>query len=161
MPDSGGLAIAKSHDSGYHAAMQKILILPLFLALAPVAAAQDKPAIAVKDADCRRIVEHQAAADVNYKPGVDAYGRPVAPADLPGGSQIKLPEEIQIPITIDLSKRLGLPTDGSVFKPEAQIGTVSVRGNQVFFNNQPLGAQDQAALQQACAERQKARQRKP
>jgi hypothetical protein len=141
--------------------MRKIALLSVFLSLPALVQAQDKPTIAVKDADCRRVVEHQAAADVNYKPGVDVYGRPVAPADLPGSSQIKLPDEIQIPITVDLSKRLGLPTDGSVFKPEAQIGTVSVRGNQVFFNNQPLGAQDQAALQQACAERQKARQRRP
>ncbi|MSP88640.1 MAG: hypothetical protein EXQ92_07485 [Alphaproteobacteria bacterium] len=155
------MAIAKSPDSGYYAPIQKILVLSILLALGPAILAQDRPAIAVKDADCRRIVEHQAAADVNYKPGVDVYGRPVAPADLSSNSQIKLPEEIQIPITIDLSKRLGLPTDGSLFKPEAQIGTVSVRGNRVFFNNQPLGAQDQAALQQACAERQKARQRKP
>jgi hypothetical protein len=141
--------------------MRFLPLLLTALTLALPALAQDKPSIAVKDADCRRLIEHQAAADVTYKPGVDVYGRPVAPADLSSNSQIKLPEEIQIPITIDLSKRLGLPTDGSVYKPEAQIGTVSVRGNQVFFNGQQLEAQDQAALSRACAERQKALQKKP
>ncbi|MBM3571696.1 MAG: hypothetical protein FJX52_04930 [Alphaproteobacteria bacterium] len=119
-----------------------------------MAVAQDHPTVKVTDADCRKLVEHQVAADVAYKPGVDVRGRPVAPADLPSNSQIKLPEEIQIPITIDLRDRLGIPSDRSLFKPEAQIGTVTVRGNQVFFNNQPLGAQDQAAVARACAQRQ-------
>ena len=35
-------------------------------------------------ADCRRAVAHLPAADVQYKPGVDARGRKVAAADLPG-----------------------------------------------------------------------------
>ena len=124
--------------------------------------AQDRPSVKVTDADCRKLVEHQASADVAYKPGVDVRGRPVAPADLPGSiSPIKVPDEIQIPISIDLSNRLAPSLQGTLYRPETRIGTVTVRGNQVLFNNEPLSPQDQTAFAQACAERQKALQKKP
>ncbi|MBM3598342.1 MAG: hypothetical protein FJX35_09025 [Alphaproteobacteria bacterium] len=118
--------------------------------------AQERTTVTVSDADCRKLVEHQPSADVAYKPGVDVRGRPVAPADLPSNaSPIKMPDVIEIPISIDLSNRLAPSLQGTLYRPEARIGTVSVRGNQVFFNNEPLSGADQAAFAQACAQRQR------
>ena len=36
--------------------------------------------IVISGKDCRRFVRHTARSDVNYKPGVDVYGRPVKSA---------------------------------------------------------------------------------
>ncbi|MDE2029968.1 MAG: hypothetical protein KGI97_05310, partial [Alphaproteobacteria bacterium] len=51
---------------------------------------------AVDKTICRAVtqeagVDYHQAPGVAYQPGVDADGNPVAPADLPGGGQIKLP----------------------------------------------------------------------
>ena len=35
-----------------------------------------------------------SSASADYVPGVDAYGRPVAPADLPGGADVQISTEI-------------------------------------------------------------------
>lgn len=56
-------------------------------------------------ATCRQLVDHVASPDVKYKPGVDVQGRRVAPADLNPRPNIKIPETITIPITVDLCER--------------------------------------------------------
>lgn len=56
-------------------------------------------------ATCRQLVDHVASPDVKYKPGTDAQGRKVAPADLKPRANIKVPETITIPITVDLCER--------------------------------------------------------
>lgn len=56
-------------------------------------------------ATCRQLVDHVASPDVKYKPGQDAQGRKVAPADLKPRPDIKIPETITIPITVDLCER--------------------------------------------------------
>jgi hypothetical protein len=57
--------------------------------------------------DCRNLTEAIPAPDLAYRPGVDAEGRPVAPADLPGSTKLILPEAM--PVGIDLS--IGNPGD--------------------------------------------------
>ena len=54
---------------------------------------------------CRTLVEHVPSPDVKYKPGTDQAGRKVAPADLKPRPNIKIPETITIPITVDLCQR--------------------------------------------------------
>lgn len=44
--------------------------------------------IVVSAADCRRLVPHEPSPDITYRPGVDAHGDPVAPADLPGSTAL-------------------------------------------------------------------------
>lgn len=72
--------------------------------------------------DCARLItEHVPAPDVAYRPGTDAYGRKVAPADLNGGyRQIALPKEIEFDVSVDLRKFLGGPT------ADAQAASASV-----------------------------------
>ena len=103
--------------------------------------------VKVSKNECRRISKHESTAD--YKPGVDARGRKVKDADLPGGSPIKLPETIAIDIGIDLDKKYGLGSGGK-YTGEGKVGTVTVKGDKVFFNGQPLDQRDQAAIAEAC-----------
>src|SRR3546814_18740413 len=57
----------------------------------------------ITEDDCARLVPHVPAPDVEYRPGVDAAGRPVAPADLPGSPRIVFPDAYRIPIEVDLA----------------------------------------------------------
>ena len=85
--------------------MNRQLLFSVVLAGVTLAVAADVRAasqLTVSKKDCARIVRYAPSADVAYKPGVDAYGRKVAPADLGGGSALKLPKEITIDIGIDL-----------------------------------------------------------
>ena len=107
--------------------------------------------VKITSADCSRLVtKHVPAPDVAYKPGVDVRGRAVAPADLGGAPQIKIPDQINIPITVDLQKRLNIPANPNLFKPEADLGMVTFQGTQVFYNGQPIGDTAQAARAAEC-----------
>ena len=108
--------------------------------------------IAVTRADCDRLVKHQPAPGVEYQPGVDVHGRPVAPADIGGGYQIKPPETIIIPIEILIQDRFNIPTNSVLWNAKAQVGVVTVKGDQVYYEGQLLGDPETAALEQLCRE---------
>lgn len=61
--------------------------------------------IVITKLDCSRLIRHVPAADVAYKPGVDAKGRAVAPADIPGSGADAipnlLPDVLEFPVTIN------------------------------------------------------------
>ena len=82
-----------------------------------------------------------------YRPGVDANGNAVAPADLP--STPSTPRVDNFPIEIDqhLARRFNLPPGGTA---KAVLGYVTVRDNQAYFNGQPLNADQTSALAEAC-----------
>lgn len=85
-------------------------VLCAFAGLLPApAAAAAGQVVTVTAGDCRRVVSHVAAADVEYRPGLDVRGRKVAPADLGGGPPIVLPDEIAFDIKVDLRNFLGGP----------------------------------------------------
>jgi len=99
---------------------------------------------------CAELVQHVPGSDVEYRPGVDVNGDKVAPADMPENAQITVPREFSIPITVDLGKRLGIPRNPNSFQSNAEIGVLSYKDGQLFFNGQPLQNPDEAALSQAC-----------
>ncbi len=109
----------------------------------------------VPAAVCRALVTHQPAPDVAYRPGVDALGRPVAPADLPGSASFRFSDTFVINLTLDLAERFGIAGAPELFDAEAYLGTVLVRGNRVFFNGQPITSEGEAALAQACRQRRR------
>ena len=109
--------------------------------------------IAISRRDCERLVRHEPAPDVAYQPGVDVHGRPVVPADLGGGSQIELPDVIYIPIEVLLGDEYGVPANSVLYDATAVVGVVSVRGNQVYFEDQLLSDPEVAALEAACRDR--------
>jgi hypothetical protein len=122
--------------------------------LAPRLAWAEERAIEITRADCNLLVKHVPAPDVEYQPGQDVYGNPVAPADLDGGYQVTLPETILIPITVELQERFGIPANSVLYKGEAEIGVaeVSLDGERVTFNGQELTSPEARALAVACQE---------
>jgi len=106
--------------------------------------------IHISRADCRYLVRHEPAPDVTYRPGKDAYGRPVVPADLDDGNSLDLPDTIVIDITALLAGQFNIPKDSPVFKQEARIGVAEVRGSDVYFNGHQLGSAETRALTAAC-----------
>jgi len=88
--------------------------------------------------DCRRlVVEHEPGPGVAFRPGVDVYGNAVAPADLPGSRRVRIPKTIRIRLQVDLETYLGIvPQPG--LDPDVMLGEITVRGQRVFYNGQPL-----------------------
>ncbi|MBT5193552.1 MAG: hypothetical protein HOM07_14475 [Rhodospirillaceae bacterium] len=112
--------------------------------------------VTITESDCSNLVRHVPSDDVAYKPGVDAKGRPVVPADLGGGVQIKAPTEFSIPITMDLQKRLGIPVDPNSFQTQNfAVGTVTWKDGRGYFNGQPLQSAEAERLAALCQERLK------
>ena len=111
----------------------------------------------VDPALCNALVKHTPDASVAYQPGVDVNGNAVAPADLPGAPQMKLPDQIKIPLTINLAQSLNLNTSSYPYNQlgagtEAVIGTLSVdtTGDKVLFNGQPISDTQQDKLAVLC-----------
>ncbi len=69
------------------------------------------PKVRITKRDCRRLVRHQASADVAYKPGVDVRGNPVVDADVNDGFTVPLPDIYEFNVTKDLSAYLDGPED--------------------------------------------------
>ncbi|MDE1900272.1 MAG: hypothetical protein KGI37_01350 [Alphaproteobacteria bacterium] len=104
---------------------------------------------------CQALVKHTPDADVTYQPGVDADGNPVAPADLPNQPQMKLPEHIKIPLTINMAKALNFDTAAYPYNQlgqgtEATLGVIDVDGDRVTFNGKPLTDDQQDNLAVLC-----------
>jgi hypothetical protein len=137
-----------------NATLKNSLLIGLLLSCAfsmQCRAENDKPDPAL----CRSLVKHTPDASVAYQPGVDVDGNAVAPADLPGQAQIKMPEKITIPITVSLAKTLNLdltkyPNNQLGEGTEAVVGTFTVEGDKVSFNGQPLTDDQQDNLSVLC-----------
>lgn len=121
----------------------------------PVALAQDAPQtqLVIRADVCRSLVAHEPAPDVTYQPGVDARGRPVAPADLPGGISLEVPEDFAVLISRDLAGQFGIPEDSGVFEGNVILGLVTYTDGQLFFDGQPLFDPAQAVIARLCRER--------
>jgi len=119
----------------------------LALLLAAPAAAQDR--LVIRREACDQLVRLSPSADVGFRPGVDARGRPVAPADLSPESTPRV-DEIVIEIDAGLRRRFGLSPDRRFFLGEANAGYVTIRDGKAFFNGQPLEDREQAMLAQLC-----------
>lgn len=99
--------------------------------------------IVITKTDCQRLLRHTPSADVAYKPGVDAKGRKVAPADLDGGAaaamaQQMVPDVIEFPITVNPVKyqarkqayrdKAAATTDAEIQAAEASLADISAKG---------------------------------
>jgi hypothetical protein len=138
---------ARRYDPPMRALCSIAAILFVFAAPEALAASAKGSAVKLSRSECRPFVKHESNAE--YKAGVDARGKKVKEAELPGASPIKLPETISIDIGIDLDKKYGLGSGGK-YTGEGVVGKVTVKGDKVFFNDQPLDQRDQAAVAEAC-----------
>jgi len=128
------------------------ILLLLLLALPAVAQTKAPTKVEVTAADCRRLfVEHRAAPDVAYRPGVDVRGRPVASADLNPATQIKVPETVTMDVAVDMS-RYGVPVSSPLYRPNIKLGEVrvDVASGRVLYNGEPLGNPEMEALRETC-----------
>jgi len=107
--------------------------------------------VTVTAATCAQLAVHTPDSDVAYKPGVDVNGNAVVPATLGGGVQIRTPTEFNIPITVDLHEKLGVPPDPALYQTQNfTVGTVTVRDGRAYFNGQPLQDDEAHRLSQLC-----------
>jgi hypothetical protein len=133
--------------------MRAILILTGAVAVLSTSPAFAQ-AVTVSERECRQLVEHIASQDVNFKPGVDVYGRPVAPANTMTSPIITAPQNFTFDVGVDL-KRFGIPNNSPIFQPSVGVGKITVEdgGRRVLYNGQPLGNSEQNALAEACKQR--------
>ena len=86
---------------------------------------------------CRYFAAHVPDADVRYREGIDAAGRPVVPADL-NSPPIDVPETVTVPLTIDLEEKLKAGPEGTEL--EAPIGFLEIdsRTGRVRYNGRDV-----------------------
>ncbi|MES1152558.1 MAG: hypothetical protein ABUL54_11715 [Dongia sp.] len=106
--------------------------------------------ISVSRQDCDRLAKYQEPPGVEYQPGVNAHGETVVPADLGGGANIQLPETIIIPIEVLIQDKYHIPANSALWSAKAEMGVVTVHGDQVLYNGQPLTDPETAALADLC-----------
>jgi len=136
--------------------MLATLAAMLLGAVVAPARAESVPVTVNRDV-CANVVAHVPDADVAYKPGVDVNGKPVAPADLPGSVQLDLPDSFVITLEVNLAKS-AFPVPGPKgLEPKVQLGLITVVGDRVYYNGQPLDDPEQARLAAACREFMKRR----
>lgn len=78
----------------------------------------------------------------NYEPGVDAYGKVVAPADVSATPVYDIPERIDIPLDIAVLETLGVTPEPDL---HTRVGTISIlKGGEVLYNDQEMTSTVQA-----------------
>ena len=120
--------------------------LPILLSAEPAQASNVK----ISERVCRQIAKHAPADGGAYQAGVDVRGKKVVGADAGTASPIKAPESISFDYGIDLDKKYGIGSTGTA-SAIATIGKVTVRGNRVYWNGQPLDDGDLSAMAAHCA----------
>jgi len=127
-----------------------VTIAILAIMAAPASAAERT--IAVARSDCELAVRYVAPAGVDYQPGVDVNGRPVAPADLDDGRRLQLPESIPVIISEDTRKRFHVSHHSPLFDADAVVGIVELRlsDRRLTFNGVELDDHEANALAAMC-----------
>jgi hypothetical protein len=106
--------------------------------------------VVVSSKACAEVVAHVPDAGVAYTPGVDVNGNAVAPADLPDSGSPITADNFPIFLTLDLKKKFQVPDSAKLFKLQAVVGLITIQGNQVFFNGQPIAPGEASLLAAAC-----------
>ncbi len=106
--------------------------------------------VVVSSKACAEVVAHVPDAGVAYTPGVDVNGNAVAPADVPDSASPITADNFPIFLTLDLKKKFHVPDSAKLFKLEAVVGLITIQGNQVFFNGQPIAPGEASLLAAAC-----------
>ncbi len=108
---------------------------------------------------CNALTAHVPSEDITYQPGFDVEGRAVAPADLADNNQLVAPDSYSFNLFVPLDEAVTIDAGDSlvrVGKSEIGVGTVTVEGNQDYYNGQPLHSEEAHALAEACRELQAA-----
>lgn len=132
----------------------RTLFIATLLGGISVSAIAEEVRLEVSKSDCQRIVKYTPAPDVAYKPGVDVNGNPVAPADLNGGSQIKIPDQIYINLSLPF-KDLLKNYNPKLKNAEVYVGTVeyNLASGKLLYNGQELTDPVKNAIANECRKR--------
>lgn len=131
-----------------------IEIAAVFGVMAALAAVAAEPRLVLSGPACRTMVEHRPAPGVAYTPGIDARGRPVAPADLPGGPRPPIDlDRLVVDITALVFPRFGYLPGFDIAKGEMVIGAVTLRDGRAYINGQALTPDEEERIAALCAER--------
>ncbi len=106
--------------------------------------------VVVSSKACGEVVAHVPDAGVAYAPGVDVNGNAVAPADLPDNASPISADSFPIFLTLDLKKKFHVPDSAKLFKLQAVVGLITIQGNRVLFNGQPIAPGEAGLLAAAC-----------
>jgi hypothetical protein len=103
----------------------------------------------VSERDCKRLVQHQVSAEVNYKPGVDVRGRRVAGTNVAGGIKLKLPKIVEFNIAFNPLKGTSATRFGTT---SSRVGKVKydISKNGFTFNGEPMNDKAVAELALKC-----------
>ena len=96
--------------------------------------------------------DQPAVPSAAYQAGVDVEGRRVASADLPSSSPPVQLDNFPIEIKSNLAGKFNVPATGGAYGAKAVLGYVTLRDNRAYFNGQPMGDDQRAALLEACRE---------
>lgn len=130
----------------------------VLILVSPTAAAQE-PAertvpVIVDRATCLRLVEAPrdlADGGAEYQSGVDAYGRPVVPAEGPDGPPHDwLPDPVEIDLSVPLAAKLGIGDNATNYEADARLGTLTIRNDRVYLNGREVASGDLPELREAC-----------
>src|SRR5690606_6357420 len=109
-----------------HFCHKLMALLLLAFALAGPAGAEE---VRITRADCRLLTAYQPGG-ADYRPGVTADGKSVAPADL--NPQPAIGSTIIIDLKMDVMRRLGVKPSSPLLDPEAHLELISVEGDRVY-----------------------------
>lgn len=136
----------RTNGHRFGSAFRVTVLLACLVCAGPAAA----DTVTVNRTDCLKIVKHVPATDVAYQPGVDVHGKPVVSADVEGSVSVTVPKDFTIDITVKIDDRFGIPATPNLYKPEANIGVVTVKGDKAYFNGQPLATESINELAEIC-----------
>ena len=105
--------------------------------------------------DCKQLVAHHPDPGVEYKPGTDVHGKYVAPADLSGQTDFKLPDKVQFDLRINplaYAPQQGNAPAGAFSNTGATIGHVEVdlSSGQAKLNGFALDGEQTRIVTEAC-----------
>jgi hypothetical protein len=108
-----------------------------------------KPGIVLTPQLCAQL-RAQAMNGADYVPGIDAYGRPVAPADLPQSGTTSIGTTTTNILIDPSSRRASVPANGY---PQTLAAQVAVGPDgRVRINGQPVGQDATASLRALCTQ---------
>jgi len=125
----------------------RILLISLLLIPSFAFAQGVESAVSITEKECKKLIRMNSFSGADYVPGVDVRGNKVVGADLNGGYKLDLPKEITFDLGIDLAERYGWDKGVS---GTAKIGTVKVKGRNVYWNGKKLGQGENDAVLDAC-----------
>ena len=107
--------------------------------------------IDVSRKDCDRLNSEDSSVSAEYVPGIDVRGKPVKNADIETHKTFILPDEIVIPIDIDVAKEFDLGSSG-ILTPSVSVGTIKLKAGSIYLNDSKLPTDTVQLIKKTCME---------